>query len=289
MPHIIDSDKNGVTVGDIGNFSPEKTFDCGQCFRFDPSPEGGVTGIAHGRRVNICRDGDVLRVSGITESDFTDVWQRYLALDTDYDEIDRRIGEALAPENGGSILADAAKVSAGIRILRQDKWETLCSFIISQNNNIPRIKKIITAMSREWGEKIGDDDYAFPTAKALYDAGEDKIFALRTGFRAKYITDAARIVCENEDFLDSVADCETYADADEMLRSIKGVGPKVSACVLLFGFGRTDAFPVDVWIKRVMEKYFPDGLDPAVFGDVAGIAQQYLFYYERYMGGGERE
>ena len=285
MPHIIESNNSGIILGDIGNFSPEKTFDCGQCFRFDPAPDGGVTGIAHGRRVNIRRDGDNLVINGITESDFADTWQRYLALDTDYDEIDRRIGAALTAEKGGSILADAAKVSAGIRILRQDKWETLCSFIISQNNNIPRIKKIITAMSREWGEKIGDDDFAFPTAKALADAGEDKIFALRTGFRAKYIADAARTVCENEDFLDSVAACENYADADEMLRSIKGVGPKVSACVLLFGFGRTDAFPIDVWIKRVMEKYFPHGLDPTVFGDVAGIAQQYLFYYERYMGG----
>lgn len=287
MPHIIDSNKTGITIGGIGNFSPEKTFDCGQSFRFEPSPHGGVTGIAHGRRVNIRRDGDSLRIDGITEADFSDVWQNYLALDADYDDIDRRIGAALTPEMGGSVLADAAKVSAGIRILRQDRWETLCSFIISQNNNIPRIKKIITAMSREWGERIGDDDYSFPTAKALLDAGEDKIFALRTGFRAKYIADAARTVCENEGFLDAVAACENYADADEMLRKIKGVGPKVSACVLLFGFGRTDAFPIDVWIKRVIEKYFPDGLDPTVFGDVAGIAQQYLFYYERYMGGGE--
>ena len=137
MPHKIDSDKSGILLGNIGNFSPEKTFDCGQCFRFDPSPVGGVTGIAHGRRVNIRRDGDSLRIDGITESDFANVWQSYLALDTDYDEIDRRIGEALASEKGGSVLADAAKVSAGIRILRQDKWETLCSFIISQNNNIP--------------------------------------------------------------------------------------------------------------------------------------------------------
>lgn len=280
--YIIDSDRSGITVGGVGNFSPEKTFDCGQCFRFEPT-DFGISGIAHGRRVNIRRVGDNLRIDGITAEDFDGVWMHYLALDEDYDAIDRAIAEALLPEKGGKILSDAAKVSAGIRILRQEKWETLCSFIISQNNNIPRIKKIIEAMSREWGEQIGDGDYAFPTAKALADAGEEKIFALRTGFRAKYIVDAARTVAEDEGFLDSVAACADYVAADEMLRKIKGVGPKVSACALLFGFGRTDAFPIDVWIRRVIDKYFPEGLDPAVFGNAAGIAQQYLFYYERYV------
>ncbi len=282
--HITDAGSYGITVGGIGNFSPEKTFDCGQCFRYDPT-ESGVTGIAHGRRVNISRVGDSLRIEGITPEEFESTWMKYLALDEDYGAIDRMIAEALLPHKGGSILAEAAKISSGIRILRQDKWETLCSFIISQNNNIPRIKKIIDAMSMEWGERIGDFDFAFPTAKALADAGEDKIFALRTGFRAKYIAHAARTVAEDPEYLDSVAACEDYAVADEMLRRIRGVGPKVSACTLLFGFGRTDAFPIDVWIRRVIDKYFPEGLDPAVFGNAAGIAQQYLFYYERYMGG----
>jgi len=286
MPKIISSDKRGITLSDIGNFSPEKTFDCGQCFRFDPT-DGGVSGIAHGRRVNIKRIGDTLRIDGITEDDYRTVWEHYLALDEDYDEIDRIIADALPHDRGGSVLAEAAKVSAGIRILRQEKWETLCSFIISQNNNIPRIKKIISAMSEKWGEKIGDGDHAFPTAKALADAGEDAIFDLRTGFRAKYIADAARIVAEDEGYLDTVAGCADYAAADEMLRRIKGVGPKVSACTLLFGFGRTDAFPIDVWIKRVIDKYFPHGLDHTAFGRAAGIAQQYLFYYERYIGGAD--
>ncbi len=281
MSFIIDSDALGITVGGIGNFSPEKTFDCGQCFRFEPT-DSGVTGIAHGRRVNISRVGECLRIDGIFADDFENKWEHYLALDEDYDSIDRMIAEAVPADKGGKTLADAAAVSAGIRILRQEKWETLCSFIISQNNNIPRIKKIISAMSEKWGEKIGDGDFAFPTAKALADAGEDAIFSLRTGFRAKYITDAARRVAEDPGFLDSVAGCTDYTEADTLLRTIKGVGPKVSACTLLFGFGRTDAFPIDVWIKRVLEKYFPEGFDPAVFGKAAGIAQQYLFFYERY-------
>ncbi|MBE6709245.1 MAG: DNA-3-methyladenine glycosylase 2 family protein [Ruminococcaceae bacterium] len=282
MPYIIDSDKLGITVGGIGNFSPEKTFDCGQCFRFEPLEGGGVTGIAHGRRVSISRMGECLRINGISADEFENTWEHYLALDEDYDSIDRMIAEAVPFDKGGQTLADAAAVSAGIRILRQEKWETLCSFIISQNNNIPRIKKIISAMSEKWGERIGDEDFAFPTAKALADAGEDAIFSLRTGFRAKYIIDAAQKVADDPGFLDTVAGCSDYAEADMLLRAIKGVGPKVSACTLLFGFGRTDAFPIDVWIKRVLEKYFPEGFDPAVFGNAAGIAQQYLFYYERY-------
>lgn len=284
-PYITSADAAGVTVAGIGNFSPEKTFDCGQCFRFDPHHEGGVTGIAHGRRVRIRRIGDSLRIDGISEADYAEVWEHYLALDEDYDAIDRGITSAIAAERGGKVMADAAAVSAGIRILRQDRWETLCSFIISQNNNIPRIKKIIDALSRLYGEEIGDGDYAFPTAKALADAGEEAIFALRTGFRAKYIHHAACLVADDPGFLDSVSAAEDYAAADGLLRQIKGVGPKVAACTLLFGFGRTDAFPIDVWIKRVLEKYFPEGFDPAVFGSTAGIAQQYLFYYERYIGG----
>ena len=282
MAFIIDSDSVGVTVGDIGNFSPEKTFDCGQCFRFEPRTCGGVTGIAHGRRVNISRVGDNLRIEGISADEFENTWEHYLALDEDYDSIDRAIAGAVPFDEGGRTLADAAAVSAGIRILRQERWETLCSFIISQNNNIPRIKKIISAMSEKWGERIGDGDHAFPTAKAVADAGEEAVFELRTGFRAKYIIDAARKVADDPGFLDTVASAADYAEADMLLRGIKGVGPKVSACTLLFGFGRTDAFPVDVWIKRVLGKYFPGGFDPAVFGNAAGIAQQYLFYYERY-------
>lgn len=285
MSYKIRSTDKGVAISGVGNFSPEKTFDCGQCFRFEPLDGGGVTGIAHGKRVNIIRREDSLIIDGITKDEFFSVWEHYLALDEDYDRIDHTIACALAPDMGGDVMAEATRVSQGIRILRQDRWETLCSFIISQNNNIPRIKKIISAMSEKWGERIGDSDYGFPTAKALADAGEDAIFDLRTGFRAKYIHHAARIVAEEEDFLDSVSASEDYSEADMLLRRIKGVGPKVSACTLLFGFGRTDAFPIDVWIKRVIDKYFPWGLDHKVFGNAAGIAQQYLFYYERYMGG----
>ena len=139
-------------------------------------------------------------------------------------------------------------------------------------------------MSEKYGESLGSV-YTFPTAKSLFEAGEDEIFALRTGFRAKYIFDAAKKVHTGELDLNKVASAATYEEAAEMLMSVSGVGPKVAACTLLFGFGRTDAFPIDVWIKKVIEKRFPNGLDPTVFGNEAGIAQQYLFYYERYIEG----
>ena len=169
---------------------------------------------------------------------------------------------------------------SGIRILRQHPWETLISFIISQNNNIPRIKKIVESLCREFGEKIECGEqvlYAFPAPEALYNAGESAIFALKTGFRARYIYDAASRVVDGRLNIDAL--CEMDSDAlNEALLEICGVGPKVAACVSLFGFGHTEAFPIDVWVKRIMQKYYPDGLDIKSLGRYAGVAQQYLFY-----------
>ena len=143
-------------------------------------------------------------------------------------------------------------------------------------------------MSEKYGEKI-DGGYAFPTAEALYNAGEAAIFELKTGFRAKYIHDAATKVFSGELSLDKVKACENYADAEKLLLTIKGVGPKVCACALLFGFEKLSAFPIDVWIKKVIKNRFENGLDPTVFGEYAGIAQQYLFYYERYVSEGAND
>ena len=262
-----------------------RTFDCGQCFRFDAVEDSRFThrvdGIAFGRSVSFAEaDGKVfVRAS---EEDYNGIWRKYLSLDCDYESFNNRIINALEGKSREH-MEKAAKMSEGIRILSQEKWETLCSFIISQNNNIPRIKKIIAAMSEKYGEKI-DGGYSFPTPEAVLAAGVDGLTELRTGFRAKYIFDAAKKVAEGEIDLSKIAEMKDYSDVEAELLRISGVGPKVAACTLLFGFGRLDAFPIDVWIKRVIEKRFPDGLDPSVFGDVAGIAQQYLFYYERYIG-----
>lgn len=270
-----------MIIENVGNFCVAKTFDCGQCFRFD-SVDGDpshVHGVVGNTPVTLRHVDDGLEIIGEGERE---EWEKYLALDVDYAAIDQGILSALSDERDRSVMAEAVKCGAGIRILRQDPWETLVSFIISQNNNIPRIKKIISAMCEKYGAPLGGGEYAFPTPKALLDAGEDGIFSLRCGFRAKYIYDAARRVAEGDVKLDSVFSIREYSDADAYLRRISGVGPKVSACTLLFGFGRLDAFPVDVWVKRIIEKRFPGGLDHTLFGDHAGIAQQYLFYYERW-------
>lgn len=286
-PYIINDRDGWLTVGGVGDFSVFRTFDCGQCFRFDPVDDGAyknqVEGIAYGKYVSFAdgeRDGEIMIYS--SAGDFEKIWYKYLALDMDYDAINHEICEALCGSDREH-MTRAVEAGRGIRILRQDSWEALCSFIVSQNNNIPRIKKIIAEMSRRYGEKI-DGGYAFPTAKALCDAGEDAIFDLRSGFRAKYIYDAAKKVSRGEISLDKISAAENYDQAAEMLETISGVGPKVAACTLLFGFSRFEAFPIDVWMKRALEKRFPHGLDHTAFGKWAGIAGQYLFYFERYIG-----
>jgi len=255
-----------------------QTFDCGQTFRFERTDEFTVEGVSHGKLLRLTqKDGEIIINRPISE--FQGVWNHYLALDCDYKKINSSF--ALGSDE---VLKAAASYGKGIRILRQDPWEALCSFIISQNNNIPRIKKIISALSEKFGEPFEDGGkifYAFPTAESLASAGADEIFALKTGFRAKYIADAAEKVASGEIDLNGISAMPTADDERELMK-IKGVGPKVASCALLFGFDKTDAFPIDVWVKKVFAKYYPSGFDINSFGANAGIAQQYLFYYERW-------
>ena len=264
---------------------PDKTFDCGQCFRFEKvnnsRHESEWAGVAFGRRVSFAKDGESLIIYNSTEEEFQKIWRSYLDLDTDYAAIDRDI----LSRSDSEALKNAVAYGHGIRILRQEPWETVCSFIISQNNNIPRIKKIIRALSERAGERIdGTDEFAFPTACAVEALGEKELFDLKTGFRAKYIYDAAKRVTEGDVDLLSIPLMPTEDGAKDLC-TIKGIGPKVAACALLFGFGKYDAFPVDVWIKKAIVKYFPGEFDASRLGEYAGVAQQYLFYYERYLGG----
>ena len=263
----------------------DKTFDCGQCFRFEKVNNGRHEsewgGVAFGRYVSFAGEDDKLYIYNSTEKEFEGLWRRYLDLDTDYLAIDRDI----LSRSDSEALKNAVAYGHGIRILRQEPWETVCSFIISQNNNIPRIKKIIRALSERAGERIdGTDEFSFPSAEAVEALGEKELFDLKTGFRAKYIYDAAKKVKEGDVDLLSIPRMPTPEGA-ELLCGIKGIGPKVAACALLFGFGKYDAFPVDVWIKKAIGKYFPGEFDAARLGEYAGVAQQYLFYYERYLGG----
>ncbi len=269
-------------------FSTEAVFDCGQAFRFLPvensAHECEYGGVAFGKYISVAQDGGTLTIYGAAEDDLEKIWIPYLGLDFD---INTARNDILSRSDNPA-LREAVEYGKGIRILRQEKWETLCSFIISQNNNIPRIRGLIGTISKALGERVespSGEYYSFPTAEVVAAAGVDALREMKLGFRAPYIHDAATKVATGEIDLETVAKAETTAEAAQMLMKIKGVGPKVAACTLLFGFDRTDAFPVDVWVKRVIEKYFPAPFDAASLGAYAGLAQQYLFYYERYLGG----
>ncbi len=264
-------------------FEPDKIFNCGQSFRFEKTGGSAYEGVAFGKYLRIEKHSDSrVLLYGADRDDFESTWRGFLDIDTDYAAVTRILCEK------SEILRAAADIAAGIRILRQDPWEALCSFIISQNNNIPRIKKIIETLSRAYGDKIyspdGREFYSFPTAQRLFEAGEEEIFSFKTGFRARYIYDAAKKVTLGDIDLKAIYAMDTAAAA-EYLKAIKGVGDKVAACVLLFAYHKTDSFPIDVWVKRIIKKYF-DGAVPN-FGEYAGIAQQYLFYYERYIVNGK--
>ncbi|MBO7148298.1 MAG: DNA-3-methyladenine glycosylase 2 family protein [Clostridia bacterium] len=281
-----------VKVSCLDDFDISQIFDCGQAFRFLPVGDDPyhIGGVAFGRYVEFIQDGSTLTIKNSTLDEFERIWKRYLALDLDYSHIKRELVEAFTTQGDSGVLSRAMQVGHGIRLLRQEPWECLCSFIISQNNNIPRIRKIIDALCKRYGERTefeGRDYYSFPTPEAIAGAGVDAIFELRTGFRAKYIHDAALAVSENRLVLNELFSLDT-AEVERALCSVKGVGPKVAACVMLFSLEKYDAFPIDVWVKRILEKYYPDGLDIKALGKYAGIAQQYLFYYERYFGGDEQ-
>lgn len=289
-------DASVVLIEGVENFDVGKTFDCGQCFRFDEVKnsihEKEFSGVAFGRFVSFAQDGDKIYIYGSTLDEYENIWRVFLDIERDYSAVERDIFAHYSSES----LIRAVEYSRGIRILKQDCFECIISFIISQNNNIPRIKKIIEALSRQCGEpiEIGEEMknhlsgsslvFAFPTVRAIYDLGEQGLSDLKVGFRAKYIYDAvSRILC-GALVIDEVASLDNTEQAIEMLCAVKGIGVKVASCALLFGFARLDAFPIDVWIKRVGEKRFPEVKDFSgkLFGQYAGIAQQYLFYYERY-------
>ncbi len=251
-----------------------KTFDCGQCFRFESVGEDCVAGVAFGKRLVLKNTPEGVLLEGVSAEEYEAVWKDYLDMDRDYEGINRSLSSY-------EKLQTAAATGYGIHILNQEPWEALCSFIISQNNNIPRIKKIIEKLCRLYGKEIKGGVYAFPTPAALLAAGEEGVAQSGCGFRTRYILGAAAQVESGELIPDELMGL-SYGQAFERLLQLKGVGPKVANCVLLFGLRHTEAFPVDVWIKRVMEKYFEPDFDPAVFGSYAGIAQQYLFYNERY-------
>ena len=237
-------------------FSVLDTLTSGQCFRWTER-DGRLCGTAFGRYVEMEQKDDGLTIYGADKADYQAVWRQYLDLDRDYDGIRRTVTE-IEPR-----LADSAEYASGVHILAQEPWEALCSFVISQNNNIPRIRGIISRLCLHYGETAinGEfardeaDGHAFPTPQALAGVSEETFRQFGCSYRASYLT-------------------------RKILRSLKGVGPKVAECVLLYGFGRLECFPVDVWIRRALETEFSGGT--ALIGsEYAGVAQQYIFEYIR--------
>lgn len=268
-------DRDVVCTG-VADFSLGDTLMCGQCFRWEETAPGVFCGVVGQRRFTVMQDGDTLVLKDCTIQEFDSLWRDYFDLSRDYGAIKK----ALCTDPA---LKAAIGFAPGLRVLRQPPWEALCSFIISQNNNIGRIKGIVARLCESFGQPIYEDEsvvaYSFPEASALAGLSEEDLAPLRAGWRAAYILDAASKVCSGEVDLDRLYTCP-IDEARKTLRLIKGVGPKVADCVLLYGFSRTEAFPLDVWMKRAMERYYPDGL-PDCAKDYPGIAQQYLFHYIR--------
>ncbi len=266
---IYQNDK--VIIKNATNFNLMQTFDCGQAFRWNRSEEGSWQGIVGKKHLKLYHQNNDIIIEGTTCEDFKSFWYDYFDLSRDYSKVIKAI-------SCDSTLREAAAYGNGIRILKQDSWEALCSFIISQNNNIPRIKGIIERLCENFGQKI-DNFYTFPTAETIAKLTVEDLAPIRSGFRAKYIIDAARKVASGEIDLEVLKKCDIDT-ARDMLMSIKGVGPKVADCVLLFGLNKIDAFPKDVWIKKAMLAFFPNGLPECAKG-YEGLVQQYIFFYAR--------
>ena len=267
--------ENEIELREISDFDPVKIFESGQCFRWNPAPDGSWVGVAKGIAASVRSEGGAVFISG-TEDDLKNVWYDYFDLGRDYAAIRERVST-------DPYTSEAAEFGKGIRILAQDRWEALCSFIISQCNNIPRIKKIIEALCALCGDEIefqGNKYYSFPSAETLAEMKPEDLAPIRSGYRAPYIISAAKSVVSGETDLEALSklDC---ASAVKELRRLPGIGEKVANCAVLYGLRIPTAFPVDVWIKRALDEHYPPGFDPAVFGDAAGLAQQYIYYYIR--------
>lgn len=264
----------GIEIPISDTFHMEETFQCGQCFRWRKQEDGSFAGIAFGKYCRISEDEEsgTIVFQNIEEEEFEQIWAPYFDLETDYGAIRSRLVQ-LDP-----VMAKAAEFAPGIRILRQDPWETLCSFIISQNNHIPRIEGIVDRLCENFGEPV-EGGYAFPTPERMAKLTVEDLAPLRSGFRAKYLCSAAQLVADGTVDLQSLYTLP-LPEARAVLMQIHGVGPKVAECVLLYGFHRMVCFPMDVWMKRAMTVLFP-GKDSCLFGADAGVAQQYIFHYSR--------
>lgn len=290
MKYTIDKIENGIKISGLENFNLSHIFENGQAFRWEKTLYGSYVVVYKNQVAEFAMDEDVLFAFNIDENDFIDIWHNYFNLDTDYEYIKEQLRQTKAYHVNDS-LKEALDFASGLRILNQDKFEMIISFIISANNRIPQIKRCINLLSENYGDYIGDYKgkkyYAFPKPEQLaFQDPEELKEITRVGFRNTRIIEAAKRYLQNpEDFEDT-----DLIKLKEKLIDLPGVGPKVMDCILLFGYGIEETFPIDVWVKRLMEYLYLQEpvsnkkiLESAreLFGDYLGHAQQYLFYYAR--------
>lgn len=266
-------------------------FECGQCFRWNRVDDKNYIGVIKGAVVNVKQENNKLVFTGKSRKNFKDTIRYYFDLDTNYSEYKDKLSKI------DDYMKESIKFGNGIRILKQDLWECIISFIISANNNIPRIKKIIERICEKYGKQIEFDGkvyYEFPTPEELSKASIEDLRALGTGFRDKRIYNTTKMILNREIDLEKMSTLKSTEEMRCELLKLDGVGPKVADCILLFGLKRLDVFPIDVWVRRVMnDLYIHNEIEEKVnktelqkiaeekFGNLKGMAQQYLFYWKR--------
>ena len=285
-------EKQFYKLENVKSFEPTHIFECGQCFRWNVQEDLSYTGIFKNNVLNVKKENNSIIISGICDGNIQKIVEDYFDLNRNYEEIKERL--AKVDEN----LKIAEEYGSGIRLLNQDLWETIISFIISANNNIPRIKKIIERIAKKYGEKIlfeNKEYYTFPNVESLSKATVEDLRELGLGFRDKRIYDTTKIILEKQIDLEELGKIDDVNLLREKLMELPGVGEKVADCVMLFSsLKKLEVFPVDVWVRRVMNDLYinkPDEnkvskeevrkIAKQKYGNLAGIAQQYLFYWKR--------
>ena len=279
-------------IKNIKTFELKDIFECGQCFRWNEQEDGSYTGVFEENVLNVSKTNNEIIFKGICKEDIKKTVEKYFDLNRNYEEIKNKLSKI--DEN----MKKSIEYGKGIRILNQDLWETIISFIISANNNIPRIKGIIERLSKKYGKEIdwnGNKYYTFPTAEQLKDATVQEYRELGLGFRDIRLYETTHMILDKKINLEEMQKNPNTFEVREQLLSLSGVGPKVADCILLFStLKRFEVFPIDVWVRRVMNDLYIHNPDETKvnkkeiekiakekYGDLAGLAQQYLFYWRR--------
>ena len=275
-------------IENIKSFEPVHIFECGQCFRWNKEKDGSYIGVFKNNVIKVEKKENNVIFKGICEKDIKEICIDYFSLNENYEKIKQELSKI--DDN----LKTSIKFGDGIRILDQDLWETIISFIISANNNIPRIKKIIERISEKYGKKIvfeNKEYYTFPTPEELSKASVEDLRNIGLGFRDVRVYETTRKIYNGEVNLENLEKEKNIEKIEETLLSLPGIGPKVADCIMLFSLKKYQVFPIDVWVRRVISELYFDNKEQKpqkikefarnYYGNKAGLAQQYLFYWRR--------